>query len=44
MEQIINGINFFSTIEEDTWRNILETDYQGARSALLEKEDYIVKF
>ncbi|OTW84062.1 hypothetical protein GVV68_01440 (plasmid) [Bacillus cereus] len=41
MEQIVNGINFFSTIEEDTWRNILETDYQGARSTLLVKDDYI---
>ncbi|MGE6365794.1 hypothetical protein ACQKD9_18745 [Bacillus paramycoides] len=41
MEQIVNGINFFSTIEEDTWRNILETDYQGARSTLLVRDDYI---
>lgn len=41
MEQILNNINFLNTIEPDAWRNVLETDYQGAESSFILKEDYI---
>lgn len=41
MEQILNNITFLNTIESDTWRNILETDYQGAESSFILKDDYI---
>lgn len=41
MEQIINNIDFLNTIEPEEWRNILETDFQGAVSSFILKEDYI---
>lgn len=41
MEQIIQNINFLNTIELDTWKNTLETDYQGAEMSFLLREDYI---
>lgn len=41
MQQILHNIKFLNTIGPDTWRNILETDYQGASSMLVLKNDYI---
>lgn len=41
MERILNNINFLNNIEPDTWRNVLETDYQGTESSFILKEDYI---
>ncbi|RSK49691.1 hypothetical protein [Bacillus canaveralius] len=41
MEQILININFLNTIDSDTWRNILETDYQGAESSFILRDDYI---
>ena len=44
MEQILNNINYLNTIAPNTWRNILETDYQGAESSFILKEEDYIKF
>ncbi|MGH0588944.1 hypothetical protein ACQVQY_23190 [Bacillus mycoides] len=41
MEQILTNIDYLNTIEPNTWRNVLETDYQGSSSMLVLKADYI---